>query len=51
MGFGPDSSYLLGNYFSYALQKEVVAHSYNQDVYIALLGPIQGTYDRACELY
>ena len=37
MGSGPDSSYMMGNYFAYALQKNVIDH--NKDVYIAVLSP------------
>ena len=49
MGYGPDASWLLGNYFQYALQENVVGH--NQDVFIAVVSPIAGIHDRACELY
>lgn len=27
MGYGPDASWLLGNYFQYALQENVVGHN------------------------
>lgn len=49
MGYGPDASYLLGNYFQYAYQKSILNH--NEDVYIAVISPLNGIHDRACELY
>lgn len=48
-GGGPDSSWIMGNYFQYAVSKNVVGH--NKDVYIAVMSPIAGIHDRACELY
>ena len=49
VGGGPDSSWLIGNYFGYAVSKNVVGH--NKDVYVAVMSPIAGIHDRACELY
>ena len=49
-GYGPDASWVLGNYFEYALQKEVIKN-HEEDVYIASISPQQGIHDRACELY
>ena len=47
-GFGPDASYLFGNYFLYALKKNV---QNNNDVYVEVTAPSSGIHDRACELY
>jgi len=49
LGYGPDASWLLGNYFQYAVQENVFGH--NRDVFIAVVSPIAGIHDRACELY
>ena len=42
-----DQSYMLGNYFHYAT---FAAQPYN-DVYLAVINPIGGIHDKACELY
>ena len=49
-GYGPDASFILGNYFEYAFQKQVAKH-HEGDIYIAVISPIAGYHDRACELY
>ena len=53
MGYGPDQSHLMGNYFQYALKKDVLQakNLYNTDVYIAVISPEGCLHDRACELY
>ena len=57
MGYAPDSCFF-GNYFQHALQKNVLLRGSNyredeenKDIYIALISPISGIHDRACELY
>jgi hypothetical protein len=47
-GSAPDQSSIMGAYFMYALKASV--QPYN-DVYMAVVTPIGGLHDRACELY
>ena len=44
----PDQSLTMGNCFEPALDESV--HPYD-DVYVAVVTPIGGVHDRACELY
>lgn len=47
-GSAPDQSWLLGNYFLYALKESVQPY---WDVYVAVVNPFSCFHDRACELY
>ena len=51
LGYGPDQSKIMDNYFYYALENEVINQNYIKDIYVAVMSPLASTYDRACELY
>ena len=46
-GSAQDQSYLMGNYFEYAIKSSLPY----DDVYVAVINPFGGIHDKACELY